>query len=272
MYVNSKIIAEPVIGGPFIGQKIPYQSFASVYDVLLGDIMFPLLRRNFEWLVRQYGVEFHSVADVACGTGSFVNYLAQWKVRVFGIDRSPAMLRIARLKNQSNGAIFLQQDMRQLKLPHPVDLITCNFDSLNYLLTIPDLLKAFNRFNANLDIGGNLIFDMITATRRKKVPANYFQRITAPGMVSEWFISWDPQNLVRTVFMQNFINNFDDTFGYDHEIHRERSWPIAIICNLLRNCRFKIQGVHDAHSMLPASNLTTRTAFMVQKAGDAKCM
>ena len=34
----------------------PYATFASLYDALLGDAMFPLVRRNFEWLVRRYGV------------------------------------------------------------------------------------------------------------------------------------------------------------------------------------------------------------------------
>ncbi|MBI1925776.1 hypothetical protein HYR99_16190 [Candidatus Poribacteria bacterium] len=38
----------------------PYIGFAQLYDALLGDPMFPLVRRNFEWLVRRYGVRFRS--------------------------------------------------------------------------------------------------------------------------------------------------------------------------------------------------------------------
>ena len=77
-----------------------YRGFATLYDALLGDAMFPSVRRNFEWLVRRYGIRFHSAADVACGTGTFVRYLRQWGVPLFGVDRAIAMLRIAMQKNR----------------------------------------------------------------------------------------------------------------------------------------------------------------------------
>src|SRR5215475_4160791 len=92
----------------------PYRSFALLYDTLLGNAMFPLVRRNFEWVVQRYGIRFRSIADVACGTGTFVRYLCQWGVPVVGVDRSTSMLRIAIQKNRENGAKFLQQDLRQL--------------------------------------------------------------------------------------------------------------------------------------------------------------
>src|SRR2546430_13212787 len=85
----------------------PYATFAPLYDALLGDAMFPLVRRNFEWLVGRYGMHFHSATDVACGTGTFVRYLRQWGVPVFGVDRAMAMLRIAVQKNRGNGVKFL---------------------------------------------------------------------------------------------------------------------------------------------------------------------
>lgn len=79
----------------YIGKMaMPYCSFARLYDALLGNAMFPLVRRNFEWVVRRYGIRFRSVADVACGTGAFVRYLRQWGVPALGVDRSLAMLRI----------------------------------------------------------------------------------------------------------------------------------------------------------------------------------
>lgn len=265
MHPDNKITLKLESGGSFIDKMVPYQSIACLYDDLLGNSMFALLQRNFDWLIREYNIKFHSVADVACGTGSFVSYLARRKTQVFGVDRSSAMLRIARLNNRGNGADFLCQDMRRLELPHNVDLITCNFDSLNYLLTMSDLMKAFNSFNANLSEGGNLIFDMITDSCKKKPPACYTRRFDAPGIISLWFISWDPLSRLRTVVVKNFIKRFDHSYGCEHEIHRERSYPIAIISNLLSNCRFVIRGVHDAYSILPASKFTTRAVFVAQK-------
>ena len=265
MYVNYKTILELESGGSFVDRTVPYKSFATLYDVLLGNSMLPLLLRNFEWLIRHYQIKFCSVADVACGTGTFVSYLTKWKVPVFGIDRSSAMLRIARQKNRGNGANFLRQDMRRLELPHPVDLITCNFDSLNYMLTIPDLKKAFSSFNANLNAGGNLIFDMITDSNRNKFPAHYVRRFSSPQMFSLWFISWNPLNRLRTVVMKNFIKRFNGPYGCLQEIHRERSYPVTTLWSLLCNCGFIIRGVHDAYTMLPASRWSSRTVFLARK-------
>ena len=114
----------------------PYNALARTYDALLGTRFFLQLRRTFEQLVRRYGIRFASVADVPCRSGTFVRYLRQSGVpTVYGVDRSPAMLCLAMTRNLGNGARFLHQDFARLQLPQPVELITCNFDSLNYLLT-----------------------------------------------------------------------------------------------------------------------------------------
>jgi SAM-dependent methyltransferase len=183
----------------------PYATFAPLYDALLGDAMFPLVRRNFEWLVRRYGIHFHSAADVACGTGTFVRYLRQWGVPVFGIDRSASMLRIAMQKNREHGVQFLQQDVRQLQLASPVDLITCHFDALNYLLSTRDLLKALCRFRANLTQGGYAIFDMVTDVSPERKLSVRVQRFDLPGVSSIWEIAWDPARKLRVVTMHNFF-------------------------------------------------------------------
>ena len=83
-----------------------YHSFASLYDRLLGDRMFPLVRRNFEWLVRCYAIRYRSMAEVACGTGTFLLAFTQPGQRVFGVDQSRDMLAIARRKNGSMGGRY----------------------------------------------------------------------------------------------------------------------------------------------------------------------
>jgi hypothetical protein len=66
---------------------VSYAALAPVYDALLGDRLFPQLRRVFDWLVQCYGIHFSSAADVACGTGTFVRYLRERGVPVvYGVD------------------------------------------------------------------------------------------------------------------------------------------------------------------------------------------
>jgi SAM-dependent methyltransferase len=242
----------------------PYATFAPLYDALLGDAMFPLIKRNFEWLVRRYGIRFRSAADVACGTGTFVRYLWQWGVPVFGIDRAMAMLRIAIQKNRENGAKFLQQDLRQLQLPYPVDLITCHFDSLNYLLSTRDLLKALCRFRANLAQGGYAIFDMVTDCSPEPKLSVSVQRFNLPGVSSIWAIAQDPARQLRVVTIHNFFAIGAGKYRREREVHAQRQYPVGAVVELLVRCGFNVCGVHDAASFAAATPMTYRAIYVAR--------
>jgi SAM-dependent methyltransferase len=242
----------------------PYATFASLYDALLGDAMFRLVRRNFEWLVRRYGIHFLSAADAACGTGTFVRYLRQWGVPVFGIDRSASMLRIAVQKNRGNGVKFLQQDLRQLQLPYPVDLITCHFDALNYLLSTRDLLKALCRFRANLTQGGYAIFDMVTDVAPERKLGVRVQRFDLPGVSSIWAIACDPVRKLRVVTMHNFFVLGAGKYRREREVHAQRQYPVDVIVELLERCGFNVHGVYDAASLAAATPKTYRAIYVAR--------
>jgi SAM-dependent methyltransferase len=242
-----------------------YKSFAVLYDALFGKPMLPLFIRNFKWLVLRYRILFHTAADVGCGTGSFARYLRQWGIPVLGIDLSPNMIAIAKYKNRDPGISYLVQDMRDLTLPYPVDLITCNFDVINYLLRISDLNKAFIAFRKNLTASGHLIFDIITDAWQEPGPFRYVRNIIAPNIISVWFIIWNPHSQTRTVFMINFIKSKDGGFRREYEIHKERSYPIGFIYMHLNNSGYQVCGIHDAYRLRPATRSTTRAVFVVKK-------
>jgi ubiquinone/menaquinone biosynthesis C-methylase UbiE len=86
----------------------PYSQLASAYDATLGIANFIATRAAFERLVERYDIVFHSAADVGCGSGLFACYLNQcWNVPVFGVDRSPEMLAVARCNCTRPECFFL---------------------------------------------------------------------------------------------------------------------------------------------------------------------
>jgi SAM-dependent methyltransferase len=107
-------------------------------------------------------VRFSSAADIGCGTGSFLRYLLRYGVPLWGVDASLSMLRIAARRLPRGRVRLLRQDIRRLCLPRPVDLITCNGDTLNYLLSCEDLARVFRRCRENLARGGHLLGDLLT--------------------------------------------------------------------------------------------------------------
>jgi SAM-dependent methyltransferase len=236
----------------------PYAALAPLYDALLGDHFFPRLRRAFERLVRHYGLRFALVADIACGTGAFVRYLCEWGAPVvYAVDRSPAMLRVAVAKNWGNQARFLLQDFATLQLPQPVDLITCNFDSLNYLLTAADLLRALRRFQANLKPGGHCVFDMITDQSPWPGPQPHVERVTGPGVI---FVRVTRRDLQRGI--QTSVVAISRNGRLHQEIHVQRGYPVAVVAGLLAQARFTLLGVHDFHTLGPALPRTRRVVYV----------
>jgi len=95
---------------------------------------------------------------------------------VYGVDSSPSMLLRAAEKNRGNGVRFLCENIENLRLPHKVDLITCNHDTLNYFTSLRALFRVLRSLHANLTPGGHLLFDMIVHTGRGR-PGRFVQRI-----------------------------------------------------------------------------------------------
>lgn len=132
----------------------------------------------FAWYYnRDWGAEFHSealgalrklafsrlpqdarVLDLCCGTGDLTRSLAAHGYRVTGLDGSEQMLRFAREKVPD--AQFILADARDFQLPPVFDAALSTYDSLNHILTFPELLAAFRNVYRALSPGGFFVFDL----------------------------------------------------------------------------------------------------------------
>jgi SAM-dependent methyltransferase len=166
----------------------------------VGDALFPVIRDSFERCVGKYGLRFRSAADVGCGTGRFLHYLLRYRVPLLGVDASAQMLGIAARRLRGSGTRLLRQDIRQLRLPHAVDLITCNGDMLNHLLSEADLRKALQGCADNLGPGGHLVCDFLSGVPRRGTCAAPV-RVNMPGVVSLWRCKADPHRRLTQVLV-----------------------------------------------------------------------
>jgi ubiquinone/menaquinone biosynthesis C-methylase UbiE len=118
------------------------------------------------------------LVELAVGNGRVAIPVAQATGRpVIGIDRSPALLRQARLNAARAGVeIELREgDIRDLALTDPAALIYCPFRALLHLPTWADRRRTFERVAASLQPGGRFAwnafaFDHRIATRVDGVP------------------------------------------------------------------------------------------------------
>lgn len=226
----------------------PYRRFAEFYDALLGDRSFPDMRLAFEWIRNQYSLRFASAADIGCGTGTFVDYLCRvGSGPVWGVDLSPQMLEVAAVKNVGNRAKFLLQDMRRLRLPQTVDLVTCQFEALNYLPTIDDLHSAFVCFGRALAFGGSAVFDVTTERPHDSVENRpvYLQR--SPSRSVTVRTEYDKLSRTQTARLE-----VADSTGADVEIHCQRVHTVDDVTTAMADSGLELVAIHGLGQILPA--------------------
>ncbi len=110
-------------------------------------------------LARQQG---GGVLELACGTGQLTIPIAALGLPTVGLDRSHAMLSVARLRASSAGAAvsWVQGDMRDFALGRHFNLIFVARNSLLHLLSTTDLVSALTAARRHLTPGGVFAFDI----------------------------------------------------------------------------------------------------------------
>ena len=135
------------------------KDFASVYNekwAFWGPKMWPFLRRA----VMRHNPNASTWLDLCCGTGSLLKLVCQNGFVATGVDLSPYQISYAR-RNAPDAKLMLQ-DIRSLSVRGKFDVVTCMFDSLNYLTSRRDLAMVFRKVRKVLNARGLFVFDMNT--------------------------------------------------------------------------------------------------------------
>lgn len=144
----------------------PYAAYAAIYDRIgQGAFGEELAHRTLRWM--DVTGEPLRVLDLACGTGAASLVFAAAGHSVTGVDLSIAMLERARHNAAFAGLAvdFVAGDLRDLEratLASGFDLVTCFFDSLNYLIGDDDLVRVCAAVATLLRPGGTFVFDLHT--------------------------------------------------------------------------------------------------------------
>lgn len=154
-----------------------YESLAGAYDGLTRDVDYGAVCAFLETVLQSVGKQPRDVLDLACGTGSMALLLAERGYRVLGADISEDMLTVAAQKAAAlgeNAPYFICQPMQRLRLPQPVDAVTCLLDSLNYLDEPEDCKKTIERVFRALRPGGVFFFDINTPQKLRGLDGQVF--------------------------------------------------------------------------------------------------
>jgi SAM-dependent methyltransferase len=248
-----------------------YDRYAAVYDAS-GQVRFALLAAVYlEDLLARHPLQGRRAVDLACGTGTLALQLAEAGWHVTGIDAAPAMLaqayeRAAFLPDAQRPR-FLEGDMRvadRLLEPGSADLVTCIYDSLNYLLTLEDLRACFVAAATLLAPGGLFIADMNTL-HFLAYEWGECDVLELEGYVQIEQTVFDEQTHISTMHLTGFIG--DDHQGYTRfdEVHAERAYPTDVVRAELVRAGLDVESLYDCFTLDPPGPEAQRIFWVARR-------
>ena len=231
----------------------PFSKLAEIYDELMEEDFYEKMLRYLEEGFERYSIMPGKVLDLACGTGRFSLHLATKGWSVTGIDISPQMLALARQHSEESGLPirFILGNMVELKTDEVYDLVTCFYDSVNYILDEDRLLRLFKRVQKTLAAVGCFIFDLNTLHGLKEYwNTGMRRRIFSKGH-SLWMTCWNEDTQINTLKLVASFREGDGSFKRLTEVHHERGYTNDTVNRLLKKAGFHSVDMFECFSFDP---------------------
>jgi SAM-dependent methyltransferase len=234
-----------------------YDAYAPIYDAIgQGHFSARMAAWTLRWLDRR-GARPTRMIDLACGAGEAALVFAAAGCAVVGVDRSAPMLEIARGKTRGAGyeMTLVEDDIRMLLtkdqrrktkdqrhqdiMISSFDLVTCFYDSLNYLIEDGDLDRVFAGVAETLRPGGYLVFDLNTAA--EYVTWDVRDVVTYDGRDCLVYnrLSYDPAARLATGRIVWFVREVE-RWWRGEETHVERAWSDDEVCAALAGAQLAL--------------------------------
>ena len=188
-----------------------------------------------QWMAVQ---DFHpkTAMDLACGTGVLCEILRDHGIESSGMDFSSGMIDIARSRDPR--IPYEVADMTTFRPEKLYDLVTCTGDAVNHIAALTDVEKIFQNVYAYLAPGGYFIFDLLN---ENEVSDSEPFEMDFDETTRVWFRMTRPaENKVNLT-----IRVYENDCLQLEEVIRETIHEPAVICEMLKNCGFRVLRCAD---------------------------
>jgi len=246
----------------------PYQFLSKIYDEMQGDrFSVRMVQYTFD-LLRRVKFRPETVLDLCCGTGTAAILMHEFGMEVHALDGSKEMLRVARRKFREREFKIkvYRQVLPGLDIPNmkgKFDLVTCFYDSLNYLLLKNDLYRTFRKVHQLLAPGGFFVFDMNTPWALENIWTKGYARETED---TAWFwrADYTPAKKIAGLKTTIFVKKGKSWKRYD-ELHNERGYENEELERMLKRAGFEVVNLFDCFKFEKPHETTPRIAVAARK-------
>lgn len=244
-----------------------YNVFARYYDDLTANIDYRKRAEYFDSIIKKFkSTKENILLDLACGTGSISEKMAELGYDVIGVDNSEEMLGIAIEKKFDSGLPiqYLCQDMREIDMFGTVDVTICALDSINHLPSFEDIKKTFSRVSLFAEPDGLFIFDINTIYKHTHILADNTFTYETDDVFLVWENKLNPQNFDVKINLE-FFERDGDKYYRSSESFTEKAYPVEDIDKALIDSGFEILAHYDDDSFNPPTPESQRIVIAARK-------
>ena len=244
-----------------------YTNFAQVYDLFMDNIPY------IEWcdyitsLLQEYQISEGLLLDLGCGTGTLTEALSKKGYDMIVIDASLEMLEIAMEKHLASGSntLYLLQDMRNFELYGTVKAIISICDSINYILTLEELIQVFSLVNNYLDPKGIFLFDLNTEYKYHTLLADNTIAEAREDSSFIWENYYDPDTKINEYHLTLFLKEKEELYHRYTETHYQRSYSLEEIQTALQKAGLTFLAAYDAFTREPVKADSERIYILARE-------
>ena len=197
-----------------------YNRYAEVFEEIVAPFLdYDHWARYIAALLARHGCPAPSaVLDLGCGAGHFTAALAKLGYGLTGVDSSPEMLELARVRSREEALpiSLVESDMTAYTPPSPADAAVTTFDTIVYLASLEKLEALFVNLARSVRPGGLFICNLLPD----------FSRLTGHNIVvnnDKFTVFYDSKQEDKVIHfhMTGFIRR-GELYEKFQEVHSER--------------------------------------------------
>ncbi len=237
----------------------PYTGLAEAYDYVLRHVDYEQWYQFILNIMHSYVECPETVLELGCGTGKFGAKFSADNYKIFGVDLSLNMLRVAKTRAFRSFRIICA-DIRNFYFKRKFDFIFSVHDTMNYQLTAEDVRNVLRCVKQVMHDGSVFMFDITTEHNIDRFFNNKTSYYKTRGMNIEWSNAYDRQ---KKHIISSFTIRHSDGRIINEE-HIQRIYSEEEMRLILNEEGFEIIEVCSDYTYNPPSDETIMINFVVK--------
>lgn len=243
-----------------------YTGLAKVYDEFMEDVPYEEWFSYIHDILLEYQIEDGLLLDLGCGTGKLTRMFRDQGYDMIGVDSSYEMLLEAR-EEDSEGILYLNQDMREFELYGTIRAIFSVCDCINYILEEEEVVTVFKLVNNYLDPKGLFIFDFNTTHKYRDIIGDTTIAENGNNASFIWENEFDSETEINSYALTIFMKTEENLYQKIEEEHFQRGYTLSQMKEMIQRAGLKFIKAFDTDTKMDAAEESERITIVCMEQG-----